>query len=91
MKMMLLNGSPRKDWNTAKMLNGTVEVHACCDTLQVDNYSKYNMASFDEQHKIAMREKQFPEDLKKAFTIGAKLGSEVIIKAKATAKQHCRS
>ena len=33
------------------------------------------MASFNEEHKKAMREKQFPNDLKKAFEMGTKLGS----------------
>ena len=54
-------------------LNGKVEVYACCDTLQVTDYSKYNMASFNEEHKKAMREKQFPQDLIKAFQMGARL------------------
>ena len=57
-----------------KGLNGSVEVYACCDTLQVTDYSKYNMASFNELHKKEMREKQFPKDLEKAYEIGARLG-----------------
>ena len=56
-----------------KSLNGDVEVYACCDTLQVKDYSRYNMAGFDESHKKEMREKQFPLDLKKAFRMGAEL------------------
>ncbi len=58
-----------------KSLNGSVEVYACCDTLQVPDYSKFNMASFDEGHKRAVRETQFPLDLEKAFQMGARLGS----------------
>lgn len=54
-------------------LNGTVEVYACCDTLQVNDYSKYDMSSFSEEHKRASREKQFPLDLEKAFQLGARL------------------
>lgn len=54
-------------------LNGKVEVYACCDTLQVTDYSKYNMASFNEEHKKEMRAKQFPHDLEKAFQMGARL------------------
>ncbi len=56
-----------------KALNGSVEVYACCDTLQVKDYSKYDMASFSEEHKRAVRRKQFPKDLEKAFEMGAKL------------------
>ena len=55
-------------------LNGSVEVYACCDTLQVKDYSRYSMAGFDEEHKKAMREKQFPLDLEYAFQMGARLG-----------------
>ncbi len=58
-----------------KALNGDVDVYACCDTLQVSDYSRFNMASFNEEHKKAMREKQFPNDLKKAFEMGARLGA----------------
>ena len=50
-----------------------MEVYACCDTLQVNDYSKFNMASFNEAHKKEMREKQFPKDLENAFTMGARL------------------
>ena len=54
-------------------LHGAVEVYACCDTLQVKDYSRYSMASFNEAHKLAVREKQFPLDLKNAFQMGARL------------------
>lgn len=56
-----------------KALNGSVEVYACCDTLQVTDYSKYNMASFNEKHKKEMRAKQFPQDLEKVFQMGKRL------------------
>ncbi|MBR0463828.1 MAG: flavodoxin family protein [Clostridia bacterium] len=54
-------------------LNGSVKVYACCDTLQVSDYSKYNMSGFNETHKRAVREEHFPLDLKKAFEMGAEL------------------
>ena len=56
-----------------KALNGSVEVYACCDTLQVTDFSKYNMASFNEEHKKEMRAKHFPQDLEKAFQMGKRL------------------
>ena len=56
-----------------KALNGAVEVYASCDTLQVADYSKYDMASFSEEHKREVREKQFPLDMEKAFEMGARL------------------
>ena len=83
--IILTMNAPRIFYNTAykkkakevaqsfKGLNGTVEVYACCDTLQVSDYSKYSMASFKESHKKDMREKQFPKDLEEAFRMGARL------------------
>jgi multimeric flavodoxin WrbA len=58
---------------TFKALNGRVEVYACCDTLHVADYTKFDMASFNEEHKREMREKQFPKDLNNAFQMGAEL------------------
>ena len=56
-----------------RTLNGRMEVCPCCDTLQVTDYGRYSMASFNEAHKKKMREKQFPQDLKNAFRLGAEL------------------
>ncbi len=58
-----------------RMLNGAVEVLPCCDTLQVTDYSRFNMAGFNEAHKREMREKQFPLDLEQAFRLGARLSA----------------
>ena len=104
-KTIILNGSLRKNWNTALILkeaqrgdaprqyfdtwyqakakeltqsfsalNGRVELLPCCDTLQVKDYSRFNMAGFDEKHKKEMRAKQFPLDLENAFQMGTRLG-----------------
>lgn len=58
-----------------KSLNGEVEVYPCCDTLQVNDYSKFDMSGFNEAHKKEMREKNFPDDLENAYRLGAKLCS----------------
>ena len=58
---------------TFQALNGAVEVYASCDTLQVNDYSRFNMAGFNEEHKKEMREKQFPKGLEQAFNMGARL------------------
>ena len=65
-----------------KALNGAVEVYACCDTLQVKDYSRYSMASFNEEHKKTMRERQFPLDLESLSRWEQGL-------AKANKKVHC--
>ena len=51
-------------------LNGKIEITPVCDTLQVNDYSKYEMNSFSEEHKKSVRESDFPEDLRKAYDIG---------------------
>lgn len=56
-----------------KALNGTVQIYPCCDTLQVSDYSKFNMASFNEAHKKQMHETVFPRDIEQAFQLGAEL------------------
>lgn len=55
------------------MLNGEVEIYPVFNTLQVNDYSKYSMAAFDEKNKKLNHEKQFPIDLETAFEIGARL------------------
>ena len=52
------------------LLNGKTEIFPVCDTLQVNDYSKYDMGSFSEEHKKAVRESEFPKMLKKAYETG---------------------
>lgn len=59
-----------------QMLNGEVCLYPCHDTLQVADYSKYNMAGFDAERKRLSRERCFPQDLKNAFQIGKRLAQE---------------
>ena len=62
--------------NELQMLNGEVCPYPCHNTLQVADYSKYNMASFDEEKKKLSREKNFPRDLENAYQIGQRLVRE---------------
>lgn len=59
-----------------QMLNGEVRLYPCHDTLQVADYSKYNMAGFDAERKRLSREKNFPRDLGNAYQIGQRLVRE---------------
>lgn len=56
---------------------GPTEVLLSTDTLQVDDYSIYNWTAFDPEAKKARREAVFPEELKKAFETGARLGGRL--------------
>lgn len=55
-------------------LHGSTVSYAACDTLQVKNYSRYDMGFFDEAAKKQHRQEQFPEDLGECFKMGASLG-----------------
>lgn len=56
-----------------EMFNGKVCLYPCCDTLQVSDYAKFSMGSFDERKKKAAHEEHFPKDLENAFRIGQAL------------------
>ena len=55
-------------------LHGSIRSYAACDTLQVKDYSKYDMAYFSEEDKRRRREEQFPRDLAACFRLGTELG-----------------
>ena len=56
-------------------LHGETRSYAACDTLQVNDYSKYDMGLFNEEAKRAHREAQFPKDLEAAYAMGAELAA----------------
>jgi len=53
------------------LLKGKVRIIPVFDTLQVKDYSKYEMKKFSEEHKRKVHEKEFPAALAQAFEIGA--------------------
>ena len=61
--------------NEFKSLNGNVTLYPCYNTLQVSDYSKFDMASFSEDKKRKSREECFPIDLENAFQLGKKLST----------------
>ncbi|NCB92053.1 MAG: flavodoxin family protein [Clostridia bacterium] len=56
-----------------EMLNGEVHLYPCYNTLQVKDYSKFNMSSFNEEEKKKAHEEYFSIDLENAYNLGAKL------------------
>ena len=71
---MQYRGAMEQRLTALRALNGTFEILPACDTLQVNDYAKFDMSSFSEEHKKQMRAEQFPKDLEKARGLGAKLG-----------------
>ena len=62
--------------NYQNSLNGMVgptKIMVCGDTLQVNDYSKYNWTMFDSDAKRTRHEEVFPNDMKKAFMLGAEM------------------
>ena len=59
--------------NTLGRMVGPVTVMVCGDTLQVDDYGKYNWTMFNPEAKRARHEAVFPEKLNKAFQLGAEM------------------
>ena len=54
-----------------RFLGGDIRIHPVCDTLQVNDYSRYDMASFSEAHKKAVHDAEFPAALEEAYRVGA--------------------
>ena len=56
-----------------KRLNGDVTLYPCYNTLQVSDYSKFNMSGFDESAKKKTHDELFPVDLQNAYNLGLEL------------------
>jgi len=54
-----------------RFLNGQSRIIPVCDTLQVKDYSKYDMAGFSESHKKDVHDAEFPAALELAYRVGA--------------------
>ena len=54
---------------------GHCEVFLCTDTKQFDDYSKYEVDYFNPAHKDQRHAEVFPQDLERAFALGARLAS----------------
>lgn len=52
---------------------GPTKILISSDTLQVKDYSRYNWTMFDPDAKLARHKTVFPEDMKKAFALGAEM------------------
>jgi len=52
---------------------GPTKVMVCGDTLQVNDYSKYDWTMFNPEAKKERHDKVFPETRKKAFSLGAEM------------------
>ena len=54
-------------------LNGEVSLYPCYNTLQVKDYSKFNMAGFNEEEKKEVHDEHFSIDLENAYNLGVRL------------------
>ena len=82
-KVIAINGSPRRNGNTAELLQqalqGAQEAGAetktlyAYNTIQFTDYDKYESSIFDPQTKAAYREEMFPQQCAAAYELGKKL------------------
>jgi multimeric flavodoxin WrbA len=56
-----------------RILNAPSESLLSTETWQMEDYSKYHMSMFDEAERQKRRNEVFPQDLEKAFALGATL------------------
>ena len=60
-----------------RALNGEVCLYPVYNTLQVKDYSKFDMSSFNEEEKKSAHEMCFPTDLEGAYKLGARLSQSI--------------
>jgi hypothetical protein len=61
----------QNEWIVTRVL-GPVETLCCYDTLQFDDYSKYEATRWDPEQKKARHRDVFPVDCQKAFEMGGR-------------------
>lgn len=71
-KVIIINGSPRKNFNTAKLLK-EAQKGAELSGAETEYFNLYDIDLFDEKHKAKVRDEQFPIDLENAFEMGKRL------------------
>ena len=59
--------------NSLSNFIGLTKVMICSDTLQVNDYDKYDWTIFDPEAKKERHENVFPEEKQKAFQLGAEM------------------
>ena len=62
--------------NRFESMVGPTEIMICGDTLQVDDYEKYDWTMFDPNAKKLRRETVFPKEMEKAFSLGAEIAGK---------------
>lgn len=72
------NGLFQRHENLMKIFFKDCATLLSTDTLQVKDYGKYHLASFDGKEKLLRRETVFPKDCRKAFELGVKLATESV-------------
>ena len=58
-----------------EMYFGACELMLSTDTLQYNNYEKYESEMFDTERKVKRHAEVFPEDCKRAFELGVRMAS----------------
>ncbi|KAK8841385.1 hypothetical protein M9Y10_027001 [Tritrichomonas musculus] len=59
--------------NEMTAIFGDCEILSAYDTLQVEDYSKYELSFFDAEHKKKVHQEDFPKELQQAYELGKRL------------------
>jgi len=59
--------------NSLSGMVGPTKVMICGDTLQVNDYSKYNWTMFNSEAKKSRHDEVFPNEMQKAFSLGMEM------------------
>ena len=62
--------------NELQALHGEVCLYPACNTLQVNDYSKFDMSGFSEEEKRSVHEISFPKDLEDAYALGVRFSKQ---------------
>lgn len=62
--------------NSLETIFGECELLLSTDTLQYNDYDKFEHEMFDKEEKIKRHKKVFPKDCERAFELGRKIASE---------------
>lgn len=66
----------RMNSSVLQTLKGTSDYYVAGDTYQFDDYSQYEAAMFNVEHKAKVRDEQFPKHCAQVFEMGVDLGKK---------------
>ena len=77
-KIIIIDGGPRKNFNTASMLQQFAEgATSVGKEIEVKNYDRYELAGFPEEGKRLYRDTHWEQDLQRAYDAGRRMAENI--------------